>query len=103
MYKFMRIKMKISFHACMKRMSVLEHFIVVMISSYRQLRLKEAELEEAWMEDNRNGVNCISKLNMVVPMLQADKIRSLLAFGAAFAPKLKGLAKLHACRARLRY
>lgn len=37
----MRTKMKISYHASAKQISFLEHFIVALIKSYKELHLEE--------------------------------------------------------------
>ncbi|TNV84882.1 hypothetical protein FGO68_gene11445 [Halteria grandinella] len=91
-YKLMRTKIKISYHASMKQISILEHFIIAMITSYQEIYCKESA--ENWQtEKNEDQVS----------QMVADKLRSLLAFGAAFTPQLRGLAKLQSIRARTRY
>lgn len=41
-FKIMRAKMKISFHASLKRISVLEHFVITIIESYKALKILES-------------------------------------------------------------
>lgn len=67
-------------------MSVLEHFIVGMIISFKQLRCSDLRTEGIW-EEELDEPN-----NLKVPMMVWAKIRNLQAMGQAFAPKLKGLA-----------
>lgn len=84
----MRLKMKISYHATMKRISILELFLLAMIRSYQQLHLSDCEgvdlAEEEEPEQNERQLS----------LMIAAKLRGLLALGAAFGPKLKGIARL---------
>jgi hypothetical protein len=40
-FKMMRTKMKISYHASIRKISVLEHILLAMIKSYQVLRVNE--------------------------------------------------------------
>ncbi len=45
MYRILRIKMKIAYHACLKRVSIAEHFMDAIIKTYSDLYLSSKQNE----------------------------------------------------------
>ena len=47
-YKLMRIKMKLAYHAQQKQMSITEYFVTALIKTFRELREDEIRAEGIW-------------------------------------------------------
>jgi len=54
----MRIKMKISYHAKSKLMSITEYFVTAIIISFRQLREKELSIDGLWDDFDYDDLDC---------------------------------------------
>jgi hypothetical protein len=72
--------MKISYIASIQRISVLELFLNSMIKTFKVLRIEETKMRSEIPE----GESLFAK----------DKKREFFILGKAFAPNLKGFAKL---------
>lgn len=83
--------MKISYHASLKKVSLLEYFIVTLIKSYHELRIKDLSCLE--MEENKKQED-ESPPERDVSDLVVSKIRGLAALGTCFSSNLRGLARL---------
>lgn len=68
--------MKISYHACQNRVSVSEHFLNAMISTY-----EERYLDRGFIHLNEPEADDFTQ-----------KLQQLILIRAAFKPKLKGIA-----------
>ena len=87
LYKTLRIKMKISYHACQRRVSVSEHFLNAMMKTY-----EERYLDRGFINLKEPDADDITQ-----------RLQQLMLIKAAFKPKLKGLAQLQIIRGRLHY
>ncbi|TNV87000.1 hypothetical protein FGO68_gene6336 [Halteria grandinella] len=128
-FKIMRAKMKISFHASLKRISVLEHFVITIIESYKALKIQEScsKSMTSLLRSSDQGTDIIAHASLKRRAEQEqqiqpaetnllaeqnnqqedealmERIRGLVTLGTAFQSSLKGLSKLQAIRARLRF
>jgi hypothetical protein len=68
--------MKISYHACQRRVSVSEHFLNAMMKTY-----EERYLDRGFINLNEPDTDDITQ-----------RLQQLMLIQAAFKPKLKGLA-----------
>ncbi|TNV74824.1 hypothetical protein FGO68_gene10014 [Halteria grandinella] len=121
-YKLVRIKLKISYEAAKKRMTILELFINAMIKAYNkihgleeQVMLSDDEFDEAVginedvREQNNLSVSQIlsKKKNSIhkapKPQWIHEKLMKLIANHSPFAEHLKGLQKLQGMRVKLQY
>jgi hypothetical protein len=68
--------MKISYHACQRRVSISEHFLDAMMKTY-----EERNLDRGFSNLNDSEADDITQ-----------KLKQLILIQAVFKPKLKGLA-----------
>lgn len=113
-YKRIRTKMKISYEASKQKISVLEHFIKCMIKSYKVLYFEEVKLQKEELQrhqslspskvgDSEKKNRAYNALALKSSGLDTLQVRGMIALGSFFAPKLRGLAKLKAMKARICY
>ncbi|TNV86047.1 hypothetical protein FGO68_gene10399 [Halteria grandinella] len=98
-YKLMRIKMKIAYHAQQKQMSITEYFVTALIKTYRELREDELKAEGIWDEFMDEDFGDDLKMQIEFTM----KMKNLMAIGNAFQTKVQGFATLQKIRAKLMY
>lgn len=87
LYKMLRIKMKISYHACQSRVSIIEHFLNAMMKTYQ-----DRYLDKGFINLSQTDTDGITQ-----------QLQQLMLIQIAFKPKLKGLAQLQVIRGRLHY
>lgn len=99
----MRIKMKIAYHASAKRVSVLEHIITTMIKTYKEFHFDDFTGKSYGSSPTIRTGRSSTTLRRLGTFQDAEKERGYMILGSAFAPKLKGFAKLMTIRAKLVY
>lgn len=78
--------MKIAYHASVNQISILEHFMNAIVSSYKALLMDPAEEILATHKEGSCYTNQISG--------KLTKVKNLMAVVGSFAPVLRGMAKL---------
>ena len=110
-YKAIRVKMKISYHASEKQISILELILNAIIDAYKayQKRMEDdmdnykKEVSPLISDYNSEDKSSINQLYKKKSSLKSEKVRNYIAICNSFQPILKGISKLQSIRARSIY
>jgi hypothetical protein len=95
----MRIKMKISYHASIRMISIVELFTGALIKTYMKFKKPQNANERSLFLEAEHVDQEEPQLNLMV----SAKLRNMIALGSAFSLKPDGMSTLMALRDRLRY